>query len=101
MAFREGRLTKEDLLLIAKYILKFWKRVGRALKLEEYILEEIEIDTSGEVYEQSWAMLRKWHQSRGSQATYKELGQALLDPTVDREDLAVKFCTDGTEGIKR
>ncbi|KAK3704473.1 hypothetical protein QZH41_013352, partial [Actinostola sp. cb2023] len=96
MTFKEGKLTDQELWLLAKHILKFWKRVGRALKLEEYILDEIDIDVS-DVYEQSLAMLRRWSEHQGSRATYKVLGEALLDPTVDRDDLVKKFCSDGTE----
>ena len=68
-----------------------WKRVGRALKLDDRDLDHIEADESS-LYERCYGMLRKWIQALASDATYESLELALQHETVLRSDLALKYC---------
>ena len=58
--------------------------------------EKADIDgfnTSKETYtEKQLAMLQKWKQRLGLDATYEVLGDALCHEYVGRKDLAEKFC---------
>ncbi|XP_031567891.1 uncharacterized protein LOC116302684 [Actinia tenebrosa] len=91
MYYKDGKPSNEIILVLAKDILMIWKKVGRALKLEETDLEEIDLDFTG-VYEKSYQMLRRWTESQGSDATYEVLARTLLHPTVNRCDLVIRFC---------
>ena len=45
--------------------------------------------------EKAYAMLTDWKESRGSDATYQVLYQALCDKCVNRRDLAEEICLKG------
>ena len=69
--------------------MKNWKQLGRALKLKDFLLDEIDADIRG-LFEKSYKMLRRWMESEGSAATYVELAKGL--EIVGRRDLIRKFC---------
>ena len=68
-----------------------WKAIGRLLGLEDSRISQIEIDNKGDVYEQSYAMLKAWKQL-DSAATCKRLEKALSHEIVMKEDLVPIFC---------
>ena len=88
MVFREGRPDPEEILSLA-HEMKNWKQLGRALKLKDPQLDEIDDDVRG-LCEKSYAMLRKWMETRGSAATYAEMARGL--EIVGRRDLIRNFC---------
>ena len=94
MAYKNGVPSTDILLGLAKEIITVWKKVGRAIKLKEVDLDEIDLDYKG-VYEKSYQMLIKWSECQGSGATYEVLARALLDPKVNRRDLVIRFCITG------
>ena len=78
-------------MLLARDIGPLCKRLGQALGLEEQELDQIEAD-EGNLYERSYGMLRKWTQIRGSSETFEELGRALMNKIVRRDDLVDRYC---------
>ena len=68
------------------------KRICRVLlgvKIGDRLLLEI---ANRDVGEQSYQILRKWVQSNGRSATYEALAQALLDRTVNLNQVVTDFC---------
>lgn len=99
MIYKQGTIPQQQLLDIAFHIPAVWKQTGRALGLEEHILQAIEIDNRY-VNECAISMLRKWQQQEGSRAlTYQILGDAFNHHLVCRSDLALKFCADQDAGM--
>ena len=90
MVLREGRPDPKEVLSLAKEM-KSWKQLGRALKLKDPQLDEIDEDIKG-LFEKSYAMLRGWMETKGSAATYAELAKGL--ETVGRRDLIRNFCCE-------
>lgn len=62
-----------------------WKFVGRNLRLNDTVLDDIEKTHKG-VREHCYQMLKAWVKHNGSDATHALLIQALLEE--DRKDLA-------------
>lgn len=89
-AFREGRPDPGEILSLA-HEMKNWKQLGRALKLKDPQLDEIDGDIKG-LFEKSYAMLRRWMEAKGSAATYVELARGL--EIVGRRDLIRIFCCE-------
>ena len=89
-AVKEGVPTDEDLERLSVKIEK-WKPLGRRLKLESSELEALHKDNE-EWSEKAFAMLMKWKQKKGSDATYRCLYDALCHDLVNRKDLAEEFC---------
>ena len=85
--------------LLANDIVKEWQRLGRALGLKDGDLDQIKAD-SKQAYERNYAMLQKWKRSKGHEATYEALALALTDKTVQRRDLADRYCYGGLRGKK-
>ena len=68
-----------------------WRSLGQALGIVESELDSSDIsDKSG--CQRCFDMLLKWLE-RGKSATYDDLGAALMDERVQRDDLSVKYCT--------
>ena len=88
-----------ELQLLANDIVKEWQRLGRALGLKDGDLDQIKAD-SKQAYERNYAMLQKWKRSKGHEATYEALALALTDKTVQRRDLADRYCYGGLRGKK-
>ncbi|XP_015767798.1 PREDICTED: uncharacterized protein LOC107346512 isoform X2 [Acropora digitifera] len=77
--------------------------VGRVLKVPDAVIDQIEADTV-KVSEKCYRVLRRWQEMYPSDATYHRLACALQHPTVDRVDVAVKYCglqLDGVPGEER
>ena len=91
LELKAGKPTDDDVMRLAQDAMKNWRRLGRALGLKDVDVDEIEADVRG-IYEQCYAMLRKWQQKMGSAATYRNLAEGLRHPTVIRQDLVDKYC---------
>lgn len=90
VVFREGRPNPEEVLSLSNEM-KNWKQLGRALKMKDSQLDEIDADIRG-LFDKSYEMLRRWMESQGSAATYVELAKGL--EIVGRRDLIRKFCRE-------
>ena len=88
--FKEGVLNQQEIHSLAR-TLKTWKRIGRALQLDDATLNEIDEDINGLV-EKSHAMLRRWMEVNGSAATYQKLAEGL--EIAKRRDLIRIFCCE-------
>ena len=88
--FKEGVLNQQETHSLARK-LKTWKRIGRALQLDDATLNEIDEDINGLV-EKGHAMLRRWMEVNGSAATYQKLAEGL--EIAKRRDLIRTFCCE-------
>ncbi|KAJ7353738.1 hypothetical protein OS493_032608 [Desmophyllum pertusum] len=88
--FKEGRPNPRQILSLAREV-KNWKQLGRALRLHDPQLDEIDEDIKG-LFEKRHAMLRRWMEAKGSAATYRELARGL--GIVGRRDLIRNFCCE-------
>ena len=72
---------------------KKWKRVGRALGVEDPVLESIGLENDSNISECSFQMLTSWlEKSAPQEATYRKLVQALLDNTVGLRNVVEHHC---------
>ena len=78
--------SDEHLCIIAQSIAE-WKGIAPFLGIKA--TDEVEIAYSGPVIAQKVAMLRKWKQSLGAEATYKKLAEAFR--RCNRKDLVDKI----------
>ena len=85
-------MADKDVMRIAKAVVNKWKRVGRALGMEDTVLDTIEKDEKGNT-EQSYQMLRKWKQQSFPNATYEALAKALLHRTVYMSRVVDDYCS--------
>ena len=79
---KQGCVSEGDLQNISFKVQRKRKRVGRALGLDDDNLDVIEEDYRDNISEQSYQILLKWMQKRGTEATYHALARALCDRTV-------------------
>ena len=83
--------TNPEIAALARYIVEIWKRLGRALGIEEAVIAEIRLNEVN-VYERAFMMLIRWRQQMGAQANYEALAQALGCEEIRRADLIQRFC---------
>ena len=88
---KEGVPTDREIAELAAHIVEIWKRLSRALGIQETIIVQIQIDED-DVYERAFSCLNKWRQMMGSQANYEALAQALGREEIARNDLIQRFC---------
>ncbi|XP_044169022.1 uncharacterized protein LOC114974232 [Acropora millepora] len=91
VSFKPGALSQDDVLGIAHELGSSWKMVGRVLNVPDAVIDQIEANKS-EVSDKCYSILRRWQEMYPSDATYHRLARALQHPTVDRVDVAVKYC---------
>ena len=70
---------------------KDWKKLGRRLGVSDAKLQEID-QAHEQLSEKGYQMLQQWKQSKGADATYQALCDALQHKLVQRQDLVEKFC---------
>lgn len=93
MSTKQGVPEDRELLSLAEDTLVIWKKLGLALGLKNSQLDEIEADHIKGV-DRSYAMLRKWKESHGSEASYERLADGLVHKAVSRRDLIEAYCRD-------
>ena len=91
--FKEGTPDDAELLSLAKDTIAIWRILGLALGLTDSHLDEISADQP-KALDRSYAMLRKWKESLGSEAIYKSLAEGLGHKAVERHDLIESYCRD-------
>ena len=67
-----------------------WRTLGRCLGIREKTIEDI-VKAGGLRWERAYEMLLLWKQREGFKATYQVLHDALMHPSVNRQDIAVKL----------
>ena len=92
VAVKEGIPTDDVLHELAHDVKQFWKKLGRELKVEGAMLDQIDLDNPHDSYEKSYQMLDQWRNSKVDSATYQILFNALSSRVVGRNDLAKKYC---------
>lgn len=91
---KQQEIRESDLMNIAKEIIKKRYRLGRVLGVQDSDLEQIKEDYHGNILEQSFRILKRWLEIKGSHATYSALAQALLDRTVNLTGVKEEFCLE-------
>lgn len=95
---KEGSPTKNVLEHLSKKISVDWRTLGRRLSFDEADLQEFDRGHE-EISEKAYALLLRWKQRKGSDATYRVLNNALRETLVDRTDLAQEFCCFTEQGF--
>ncbi len=90
--FKRGKPSNGDLERLANKIIPCWKKLGRALDIDDAKITALERDHSSDITEQAYKMLLHWKQSKGSDANYEVLFEALCDDRVSQRELAEEFC---------
>ena len=88
---KEGCPSEKELNTMARSVTNEWKQLGRLLLRNNNAVDIIDQDKN-EVVEKTIAMFERWTQQNASNATYKQLYDALVDETVSRADMAQKYC---------
>ena len=96
MLFKQGIPDDTELLSLGQDIVSIWRNVGLALGLKNSYLDEIHEDHP-KALDKSYAMLRKWKESLGSEASYQRLAEGLGHKAVERRDLIESYCRDKGE----
>ena len=89
--FKPGIPEDDELHGLATVVSRFWKKLARELKVEEWKLDQLDVNEQ-DVYEKAYQMLRHWRQTKDNQATYQILYSALTSAAVGRDDLGKKYC---------
>lgn len=90
MKCKAGVPPERELDELAGKIVPVWKKLGIRLGIEFDKLDEIdELEK-----DKPMAMLLHWRKTKASEATYKELYDALCHERVGRRDLAEWFCLE-------
>ena len=77
---------------LANDVSSFWKKLGRAFKIKESKLSQLDVNHQQDAYEKAYQMLLHWRETRNNQATYHILYNALTSTVVSRNDLGKKYC---------
>ena len=91
---KQQEIRESDLMKIGNEITKQRCRLGRVLGVEDGELEQIKEDYPEKSLEQSFRILKRWMEIKGSDATYTALAEALLDRTVALKSVLEKFCLE-------
>ena len=88
---KQGTPTEDELEELGAKIETKWIKLGRRLGIKDEMLQEIR-QAHDELSERGYYMLKCWKQKQGSDATYRNLCEALKHDLVKRQDLAEQFC---------
>ena len=91
---KQQEIRESDLMKNGNEITKQRCRLGRVLGVEDGELEQIKEDYPEKSLEQSFRILKRWMEIKGSDATYTALAKALLDRTVALKSVLEKFCLE-------
>ena len=91
---KQQEIRESDLMKIGNEITKQRCRLGRVLGVEDGELEQIKENYRENSLEQSFRILKRWMEIKGSNATYTALAKALLDRTVALKSVLEKFCLE-------
>ncbi|XP_046855816.1 uncharacterized protein LOC124448908 isoform X3 [Xenia sp. Carnegie-2017] len=88
---KEGYIDLANLQYIALEVVGEWKELGRVLGLFDWLVIIIDNDYR-KIAEKSYQMMKTWVYLKPHEATLENLGSALKHLTVERRDLAEKYC---------
>ena len=91
---KQQEISEIDVMKIGMEIMKKRYRLGRVLGVEDGELEQIKKVYPGKNLEQSFQILKRWMEIKGSDATYTALAKALLDRTVALKYVLEVFCLE-------
>ena len=91
--FKLGAPDDTELLGIAHATVRIWRPLGLALGLRNSHLDEISEDQQNAL-DRAYAMLRKWKETMGSEASYERLALGLGHQAVERRELIDGYCRD-------
>ncbi|XP_022809911.1 uncharacterized protein LOC111346923 isoform X2 [Stylophora pistillata] len=89
---KQGKIDDKDFMKIAKTIQGKRYRLGRVLGVRDSELEQITAKDPGDIWEQSYRILKKWQSANGKRATFTALAKALRDRTVALKEVVEEFC---------
>ena len=90
---KEGTVTDDKLLDLARDVVKFWKNLGRELQIPEARLDEIDIDYQGQgVVEKAYQMLLSWRDKCYPSNTFRCIYDVLSNQRLNCRELAIKHC---------
>ena len=89
---KQEKILDKDFMKIAKKIQGKRYRLGRVLGVGDSVLEQITAKDPGDILEQSYQILKKWHSTKGKCATFTALAKALRDRTVALKEVVEEFC---------
>lgn len=90
-------MSANDLLDIAHDLGLKWSALCRIL-LGDKELEHIDHDQNT-LDDKCYAMLTRWTQAQGSDATYAALGMALMHDDLQADDLCAQYCVAAAQGV--
>ena len=91
---KQQEIRESDLMKIGNEITNQRWRLGRVLGVKDGELEQIKENHREDSSEQSFRILKRWMEIKGSHATYTALAKALLDRTVALQSILEKFCLE-------
>ena len=91
---KQQEIRESDLMKIGNDIINQRWRLGRVLGVKDGELEQIKENHREDSLEQSFRILKRWMEIKGSHATYTALAKALLDRTVALQSVLEKFCLE-------
>ena len=91
---KQQEIRESDLMKIGNEIINQRWRLGRVLGVKDGELEQIKENHREDSLEQSFRILKRWMEIKGSHATYTALAKALLDRTVALQSVLEKFCLE-------
>lgn len=91
---KQQEIRESDLMKIGNEIINQRWRLGRVLGVKDGELEQIKENHREDSLEQSFRILKRWMEIKGSHATYTALAKVLLDRTVALQSVLEKFCLE-------
>ena len=88
---KAGVPSDNELLSLAAELGSKWKMLSSVLRIPTPSIEAID-EENRRMVEKCYSSLILWKQRNGSQATYEVLEAGLCHATVDRRELAEKYC---------
>lgn len=69
--------SSDNLHYISERLGKLWQKLGRCLKFEDGVLEQLDMDHTNDSNEKNYKMLTRWINAEGDQATKAQLASCL------------------------
>lgn len=91
--FKIGQPLFGELASITDSIVSAWRPLGMMLGLTDMTLIEID-EANHQVSDKVHAVLRKWRESLGSEASYEALADGLDNAFIKRHELVRRYCHD-------
>ena len=90
--FKTGEPRESELFSLAMECAIDWRTLGEILGLTDQTLSEIVHANHHKVSDKMYAMLTKWKECLGSEASYRALALGLVDFRINRRDLVERYC---------